>query len=203
MAPELISRTVKSGKSQKDLANELGPAVDWWALGCIVYECVVGISPFSDNTAQKVRDKILNHEFEWIDIGYEEDMMTPETQDLIRKLLDPDKRKRLGSNGIEEFKNHDFFRKVNWDKVRSTTPPRVPSLENLSAIENKSRLGLALENVFEPDSPRHSKRNRRIYDDTDFDLQRLDLLYEQNLKRYENYKREKTKTVEKESMLQS
>jgi serine/threonine protein kinase len=205
MAPELISRAVKgtNGQSHEDLAKELGPAVDWWALGCIIYECVVGISPFNDGTEQKVRDNILGLDFEWIDIGYGEDMMTPETQDLISKLLDPDQQKRLGSNGIEEFKDHDFFKRVNWDKVRSTTPPRVPSLKNLSAIENKSPSGLALENVFEPDSPRHGEINQRMFDETDFDLQRLDLLYDQNILRFENYKRDRTKMVEKESMLQS
>lgn len=35
--------------------------------------------------------------------------MTPESKDLIEKLLNPDPEKRLGANGIEEIKAHPWF----------------------------------------------------------------------------------------------
>ncbi len=41
--------------------------------------------------------------------GYDEDSISPEAVDLIKKLLHPDSNKRLGANGVEEIKSHAFF----------------------------------------------------------------------------------------------
>lgn len=42
-------------------------------------------------------------------LGYDEDCISPEAYDLIEKLLDPNPKTRLGSNGAEEVKQHPFF----------------------------------------------------------------------------------------------
>lgn len=42
-------------------------------------------------------------------IGYEEDQMTPEAQDLIEKLLTMDPKERLGAKGVQEIQSHKFF----------------------------------------------------------------------------------------------
>ena len=43
-------------------------------------------------------------------IGYDEGCITPEAKDLIDRLLELDRTKRLGSKGVEEIKSHPFFK---------------------------------------------------------------------------------------------
>ena len=46
---------------------------------------------------------------DWPEIGYDEDCITPEAVDLIKKMLDPNPNRRLGARGAQEIKNHKFF----------------------------------------------------------------------------------------------
>ena len=78
--------------------------MDWWALGVILYEMTVGMTPFGDDTIEKIFEKIKSREIIWPDVGYGEDEMSPELKDLIEKLLDMDYTTRLGSNGSAEIK---------------------------------------------------------------------------------------------------
>jgi serine/threonine-protein kinase RIM15 len=55
-------------------------------------------------------------------------MMSPEAQDFIDKLLTVDPKKRLGANGVDEIKQHAFFKGVKWEKLKSRRPPFVPSV---------------------------------------------------------------------------
>lgn len=96
MAPEIVS----GGKG----ANE--KSVDLWSLGCILYELLVGITPFNDETVEKVFDNITNLKMSWPDIGYGEDCMTTEACDLIQSLLKLEPEERLT---IKEIKSHPFF----------------------------------------------------------------------------------------------
>jgi serine/threonine protein kinase len=43
---------------------------DWWSLGVIIYEVLVGIRPFGGQTVQEVFENILAHTIEWPEIGY-------------------------------------------------------------------------------------------------------------------------------------
>lgn len=73
-------------------------------LDCIFI--LLGIPPFNDDTVEKIFENIKKNNVPWddLDIGYEEDMITPEAQDLIIKLLNSDREQRLGHNGVEEIK---------------------------------------------------------------------------------------------------
>ena len=64
LAPELL------------LGTGHGPEVDWWALGCILYEFIAGVPPFNADTPEEIFDNILDRNIEWPD---EEDM-SPECQ---------------------------------------------------------------------------------------------------------------------------
>lgn len=97
MAPEMI-----------DSKNSIGPAIDWWAIGCIVYELIVGIPPFNAESIELVWDNIRNCRLEWPHIGYDENSMTPEAQHLIKGLLEVDPAQRLSR--LEDVRDHPFFK---------------------------------------------------------------------------------------------
>ena len=80
--------------SPEAIINEgYGQTVDWWSLGCFIYELVTGFPPFSGNTKEELKKKILNEQPK-ITNAY-----SPEFRDIISKLLTKDPKKRLGLNG--------------------------------------------------------------------------------------------------------
>ena len=103
-------------------------AVDWWSLGCVMYEMLSGRLPFCIKRGMKLSQKIYEKGVEY------PKNLTKEAQDLIQKLLvvDPQKRLGQGPNGSEEIKNHPFFKGVNWDDAwkRKIKPPFIPKLKN-------------------------------------------------------------------------
>ena len=77
-------------------------AVDWWALGILIYEMLVGYPPFCDENPIVIYEKILDGKIKWLW------NMDAVAKDLIEKLLVQDRTKRLGSmrEGAEDVKNH-------------------------------------------------------------------------------------------------
>ena len=87
--PDYIAPEVILGNSNKQ------KTLDWWSFGIIIYEFIVGVTPFcSDISAEDVFNNIKIGEITWPDIGYGEDEMTPEAKDLIEKCLCHDPKKR-------------------------------------------------------------------------------------------------------------
>merc|ERR1711915_867 len=99
-------------------------AVDWWALGIIIYEMLVGFPPFFDDNPFLIHQKILNEKIKW------PRKINFAAKDLIEKLLVRDKSKRLGStdDGSEQVQNHKFFKTLDWEDVfhKRLKPPIVP-----------------------------------------------------------------------------
>lgn len=89
-----------------------GPAVDWWALGVIVFEFLTGIPPFNDETVEQIFGNILNRDIPW-----PEENMTGDAKDFIDKLLTLDPTQRLGSSGTEKVKGHSFFGNITWETL--------------------------------------------------------------------------------------
>ena len=104
MAPEILSSF-----REKLL---LGPSIDWWSIGVILFEFLVGIPPFNDDTIDKIFENITAHKIPWdcLEIGYGEQQMSPEAFDLINKLLNADPEERLGSKDVGDIKKHVFFK---------------------------------------------------------------------------------------------
>lgn len=102
-----------------------GPEVDWWSLGVILFEMLVGYPPFFSDSASDTCKKILNWRSN-LTIP-DKTRISDEALDLIRKLIS-DVDKRLGYNGAEEIKRHPFFRKIVWDNLINTAPPFIPKV---------------------------------------------------------------------------
>ncbi|KAL0485994.1 hypothetical protein AKO1_012283 [Acrasis kona] len=106
------------------LGTEHSYAVDWWALGCIMFEFLFGCPPFNDDTPQQIFDNILSLNIPWPDVDDLPDDINEDCLDFLKKLLVLDPRKRL--NTAEQVKKHAFFKDVNWSEVLKNRPNFVP-----------------------------------------------------------------------------
>ncbi|KAF8951324.1 serine/threonine protein kinase psk1 [Haplosporangium bisporale] len=123
MAPEVLSERVHYDRS-----------VDWWSLGIVIHDMLTGSPPFVASNRKKTMDAILNKK---LNLPY---YLSSDAKDLLGKLLKRTPSARLGSGpkGIENIKNHRFFRKINWKllALRELEPPIVPFLSDPESVEN-------------------------------------------------------------------
>lgn len=93
-----------------------GKAVDWWALGTLMYEMMVGLPPFYDQNTQKMYTKILLDPLLFPKAANRQ--LLPETREMLAMFLDRKIATRLGSNGVDdEFKSIAFFKPLHFDLV--------------------------------------------------------------------------------------
>ncbi|KAH7296537.1 hypothetical protein KP509_26G027200 [Ceratopteris richardii] len=94
---------------------------DLWALGCIVYQMLVGRPPFKCATEYLTFQKILNRDFEF------PEFLSAEARDLIDRLLDLDPSRRLGvgADGFATLKAHSFFQGTEWSELWKSPAPLV------------------------------------------------------------------------------
>lgn len=140
IAPEIF---VRKGYSQE---------CDWWSLGAIMFECLVGWPPFCSESPQETYRKILN----WQEtLSFPDDIhLSPESEDLIRRLL-IDQEHRLGRGGASEIKQHPFFRGVDWANIRNYSAPFIPRLKSI--LDTSYFPTEDLQQV--PDAPKMSNGN--------------------------------------------
>jgi len=104
-----------------------GKAVDWWAMGILVYEMLAGYPPFYDENPFGIYQKILAGKIEF------PRHFDAHVKDLIKKLLTADRTKRIGNlkNGAEDIKKHKWFRGLNWAALynKQLEPYMVPECE--------------------------------------------------------------------------
>ncbi|CAH9073019.1 unnamed protein product [Cuscuta europaea] len=117
-------------------------AVDWWALGILLYEMFYGYTPFRGKTRQKTFANILHKDLKFpgsIQVSL------PAKQ-LMYRLLHRDPKNRLGSReGANEIKQHQFFKGVNWALIRCMSPPKLDtpySQTNGDGKEEKADSGM-------------------------------------------------------------
>ncbi|XP_008054458.1 microtubule-associated serine/threonine-protein kinase 4, partial [Carlito syrichta] len=115
IAPEVILR------------QGYGKPVDWWAMGIILYEFLVGCVPFFGDTPEELFGQVISDEINWP----EKDEAPPaNAQDLITLLLRQNPLERLGTGGAYEVKQHRFFRSLDWNSLLRQKAEFIPQLES-------------------------------------------------------------------------
>eukprot|EP00249_Psilotum_nudum_P023382 c28852_g2_i1 orf=276-1739(+) len=99
-----------------------GSAVDWWALGILIYEMLYGRTPFRGKNRQKTFANILHK-----DLTFPSRIpVSLAARQLINRLLHRDPANRLGSDrGANDIKGHPFFHGINWPLIHWMTPPKL------------------------------------------------------------------------------
>ena len=138
LAPETIN-----GVGQDEMS-------DWWSLGCILFEFLLGYPPFNADTPDQVFENILNRRINWPDEA--EELVSPEAMDLMNKLMVINPEERLGANvsekypsGGAEVRSHPWFSDINWDTLLEDEAQFVPAPENPEDTEYFDARGATLQ----------------------------------------------------------
>lgn len=107
--------------------------VDYWSLGVILFEFLFGYTPFGAETVAGVFDNVKNFRSRVVKPPRDEDDEDEEISDdcwdlIIRLITSADQR--LGKNGINDLKNHRWFKGFDWGGIRDMEPPFMPNLES-------------------------------------------------------------------------
>uniref|UniRef100_A0A8C5B0H7 non-specific serine/threonine protein kinase n=1 Tax=Gadus morhua TaxID=8049 RepID=A0A8C5B0H7_GADMO len=115
IAPEVILR------------QGYGKPVDWWAMGIILYEFLVGCVPFFGDTPEELFGQVISDEINW---PTGEDTPPADSQELITLLLRQNPMERMGTGGASEVKNHQFFHHLDWNSLLRQKAEFIPQLES-------------------------------------------------------------------------
>ncbi|GAA5943455.1 hypothetical protein JCM3775_003925 [Rhodotorula graminis] len=111
------------------LQQGYGQECDWWSLGAIMFECLVGYPPFCSENAHDTYRKIIDWKQQ---LYFPDDVrLSREAEDLIRRMI-TSADQRLGSHSADEIKSHPFFAGVDWATIRNIESPFIPQLRSLT-----------------------------------------------------------------------
>ncbi|CAB1341993.1 unnamed protein product [Coregonus sp. 'balchen'] len=115
IAPEVILR------------QGYGKPVDWWAMGIILYEFLVGCVPFFGDTPEELFGQVITDDIVWPE---GDEALPADAQHLISTLLQTNPLVRLGTGGAFEVKQHSFFTELDWNSLLRQKAEFIPHLES-------------------------------------------------------------------------
>ncbi|XP_070760042.1 serine/threonine-protein kinase N2-like [Enoplosus armatus] len=143
-------------------------AVDWWGMGVLVYEMLVGESPFPGEDEEEVFDSIVND-----DVQYPASL-PPGAVAIIQKLLKKNPLKRLGAGerDANEVKGEKFFETIDWEALlaKKVKPPFLPSIKESMDVSNFDSEFTRLQPILSPPSKPFSLSAEQQEAFADFDF---------------------------------
>uniref|UniRef100_A0A8P4KP58 Serine/threonine-protein kinase N2 n=1 Tax=Dicentrarchus labrax TaxID=13489 RepID=A0A8P4KP58_DICLA len=143
-------------------------AVDWWGMGVLIYEMLVGESPFPGEDEEEVFDSIVND-----DVQYP-GSLPPGAVSIIQKLLKKNPLKRLGAGerDANEVKGDKFFETIDWEALlaKKVKPPFLPSIKESMDVSNFDSEFTRLQPVLSPPSKPFSLSAEQQEAFADFDF---------------------------------
>jgi serine/threonine protein kinase len=125
--PEYIAPEVLLNKGH-------GKPVDWWTLGILIYEMIVGYPPFVDEDPMGIYQKILSGKIVF------PKLFDKNAKSLVKHLLTAELSKRFGNlkKGVDDIKEHKWFKDFTWDKLvaKEFKPPFVPAVKDATDTSN-------------------------------------------------------------------
>ncbi|XP_073525208.1 microtubule-associated serine/threonine-protein kinase 1-like isoform X1 [Phyllobates terribilis] len=112
LAPEVI------------LKNGYGRPIDWWSMGIILYEFLVGFVPFYGDSRTELYKNVVSGDVVWDRYPVPPFL----AQNLITKLLRKNPAHRLGTAGAFEIKGHPFLSDLDFDNLGSQKTEYVSQL---------------------------------------------------------------------------
>lgn len=122
IAPEVLMRS--SGYTS---------VCDWWSVGVILFEMLIGHPPFYASTPGETQFKVI-HWKDTLKIPRDSPLSQPAKDLIVHLCCGPDER--LGLRGAGEIKAHPFFGGVNFDSLRKHEPPYVPLIRHATDTSN-------------------------------------------------------------------
>ncbi|EDL40794.1 mCG115152, partial [Mus musculus] len=106
------------------LSKGCNKAVDWWALGVLIYKMAAGYPPFFADQPIQIYEKIVSGKV-WFPSHFSSYL-----KDLLQNLLQVDLTKCFGNlkNGVNDIKNHKWFAMTDWIAIcqRKVEAPFIP-----------------------------------------------------------------------------
>ncbi|CAJ1051418.1 protein kinase C delta type-like [Xyrichtys novacula] len=129
-------------------------SVDWWSFGVLVYEMLIGQSPFQGDDEDELFESIRS------DVPHYPRWITKEAKSLLELLFERDPSRRLGVVG--DIRAHSFFKTINWPALekREVAPPFKPKVKSPGDCSNFDR-------EFLSEKPRLSHADKNLIDSMD------------------------------------
>uniref|UniRef100_A0A8C1HVJ5 Protein kinase C delta type n=1 Tax=Cyprinus carpio carpio TaxID=630221 RepID=A0A8C1HVJ5_CYPCA len=136
------------------LGQKYSFSVDWWSFGVLLYEMLIGQSPFQGDDEDELFESIR------MDVPHYPRWITKEAKDLLEKLFERDPTRRLGVVG--NIRGHAFFKTINWPALekREVSPPFKPKVKSPNDCSNFDR-------EFLSEKPRLSQSDKNLIDSMD------------------------------------